>query len=892
MKASYAWKRTLVFLSGFWASALPAQQVTLLGETLFEIKDYDAEARAVVGHSHGVSACCEPYQYGSHSVIPVAYGAVPFQCHWWAQYGCGSFTCISTDSESVAGYRSYNEDFREQCPVVGTLAFRCTPQGLQVLTTEGNPVPTDISADGSVVVGYRTDNGLIFRWTESGGLLYLPVQNACAANSCRKVFLSEDGQVVLGTTHAGNLCVAFRWSETTGFEYIGLVGSQGDGKVGVYAVSADGDTAVGLAHVGQEYRPFYWTLSGGMRFLNIPAVSVTVSADGSTVAGAYRSGNQIRAFRWTLQGGFQDIGIEVDPDYPQIYLSGTGSTLAINGRNALYYWRQGSGVANLYEHLCLYADASSLRAVGLSRDGRFILATGLLRWLNQNGVFRIDMSQPPSPRGFPTGDVNYDGIVDDADLLGVLFNFGTEWQMEPLLDWFFYDVIGKEWWIDHMSEDNESIAYHQHIWTDTAHSYFLVEKYFLNPHTSEWFCILSREHMCGRYCWNWVLASSWGGAALARGYTYQPLTFEVVTATNRFPMVEDECQLSFYPYDPCRVVSALSDDGSAAVGWLTLGDGSYEASFRWTATRGLEPFPTLGGTETYPYDVSSDGSVVVGGSHTESGALRAFLWRESAGMQSLGTLGGNASCALRVSDDGRVVYGWAETSTSAKRLFRWTAERGMQNIGLPWQNVQIRFMTPDGSVIAGTLDISDLRWIFRWSETLGLQILGAAGGDRAELTAMSIDGLTLAGATRRSDGSYQAFLWTPATGFTELGECREPSWDTPERSRRNTRVVHLSRDGTVVVWEAPDGRILYRRAGLVVDIRRHLWIRGIQADNIHGVSTDGTRLILAGTRFTPNGDERYSLMRITAPLGDLNLDGVVDDADLLIVLFNFGSSCQ
>jgi probable HAF family extracellular repeat protein len=81
---------------------------------------------------------------------------------------------------------------------------------------------------------------------------------------------------------------------------------------------------------------------------------------------------------------------------------------------------------------------------------------------------------------------------------------------------------------------------------------------------------------------------------------------------------------------------------------------------------------TLGGVESYAFDVSNNGQVVVGASLTTSGNNHAFLWKSSKGMVDLGTLGGSGSVAWAVNSNGSVAVGESYTASSATHAFRWT----------------------------------------------------------------------------------------------------------------------------------------------------------------------------------------------------------------------------
>jgi probable HAF family extracellular repeat protein len=115
------------------------------------------------------------------------------------------------------------------------------------------------------------------------------------------------------------------------------------------------------------------------------------------------------------------------------------------------------------------------------------------------------------------------------------------------------------------------------------------------------------------------------------------------------------------------------------------------------------------GLYSYAYDVSADGSVVVGTAVNSAWQGRAFRWTASGGMQNLGTLGGHDSWAYGVSADGSVVVGWAENAARYNRAFRWTASGGMEDLSTTYASLltngsvlwQARAISPDGRYIVG-----------------------------------------------------------------------------------------------------------------------------------------------------------------------------------------------
>jgi probable HAF family extracellular repeat protein len=230
------------------------------------------------------------------------------------------------------------------------------------------------------------------------------------------------------------------------------------------------------------------------------------------------------------------------------------------------------------------------------------------------------------------------------------------------------------------------------------------------------------------------------------------------------------------------IASAASYDGTIIVGAGNI-DASVEA-FRWTETGGMIGLGVLlNSTDdmSRAYDVSSDGSVIVGASGVLAhdpflnidaiSSPESFIWTESDGMVGLGTLSPEfSSVAQGVSSLGDVVVGF-----SGPYAFRWTTADGMAALdNLPDHNQAMAFdVSADGEVIVGwTGGSSTPTQAFRWTTSSGMEGLGhLEGGAYPQSIALSTsgDGSVVVGHSS-SDKGYEAFIWTADEGMQSLND--------------------------------------------------------------------------------------------------------------------------
>ena len=176
--------------------------------------------------------------------------------------------------------------------------------------------------------------------------------------------------------------------------------------------------------------------------------------------------------------------------------------------------------------------------------------------------------------------------------------------------------------------------------------------------------------------------------------------------------------------------NAISANGQVVVGF-TYNAANAETATRWVNGAGTDLGLLGGGTKSYAYGVSADGSVVTGYGDSAAGT-RAFRWQGGV-MTALPTLGGNSSFGYAVSGDGTVIVGQAMTAGNAFHAFRWSAATGMVDIETTASSISTGYAaSSNGSVIVGdTLVGQQTLYGFRWTQATGMQrldnLLAAAG---------------------------------------------------------------------------------------------------------------------------------------------------------------------
>lgn len=286
---------------------------------------------------------------------------------------------------------------------------------------------------------------------------------------------------------------------------------------------------------------------------------------------------------------------------------------------------------------------------------------------------------------------------------------------------------------------------------------------------------------------------------------------------------------------------AVSADGWTVVGGRYAGD-----AFRWTQATGMVGLGgSSGGLSSIAgYDVSADGSVVVGLAESPPHQQQAFRWTKANGVVGLGFFPSPNpfSFAQAVSADGSVVVGGS--SILPTHLFRWTGETGLVDLGADvnlYLANKVLHISADGSVVVGYASFERGYEPFRWTEATGTVRLGSdffpAG--------VSADGSVIDGGRVRNDGTEwvtEWVRWTEATGPVVMGHDFSPAAVSADGSVVvGTGRVVAGAEFEPAVWQASTGvrllRDLCQENGLGNPLAGWRWL------DVMDVSGDGKVII-------------------------------------------------
>lgn len=297
-------------------------------------------------------------------------------------------------------------------------------------------------------------------------------------------------------------------------------------------------------------------------------------------------------------------------------------------------------------------------------------------------------------------------------------------------------------------------------------------------------------------------------------------------------------QLPSYPATPQPHPYALSGDGRVVVGQFAPGN-----AFVWRGSEisKFKPTPDQSVLDIYAQAVNQDGSVIVGK------AGQAYRYSRANGFQLLGKLDGDIdSFAYDVSADGNVVVGYSQAN-SFNRAFVWRKGEGIAEIPSPANNTSsiALAVSGNGKVACGisTADATAkaFRSDFRISELLpmGRKHTDSAAND------ISGDGNIIVGTVSGEDSSSAVFWKNGQVYFL------------PNLGRKTANARCISTDGEYIGGYCGDDAVVWHGKEV---IRLDSVARGWTFESVNGIAHVGNKLIVTGWGNRNGKDVGYHLV--------------------------------
>jgi len=241
-------------------------------------------------------------------------------------------------------------------------------------------------------------------------------------------------------------------------------------------------------------------------------------------------------------------------------------------------------------------------------------------------------------------------------------------------------------------------------------------------------------------------------------------------------------------FEPDTSSSAYAISG---IDTIAVGDSGNQTCY-WTLPNGITEIPTGEWEPSKAFDISADGSTIVGSGGLDAGYFYVIGGSVVGVDPPIGWLTGGS--AEGISADASVVVGYGRNATGRSEAYRKFVDFSIEALGTVPSgdpNSRGRDVSADGSVIVGDANGPQA---FRWSEGTGMQPLGF----RLNCLAVSADGEVMVGSERDLiTEKYRAVVWIHGAMF----DLRHYLLDNGAQGVFPELVLatDVSADGTVVV---------------------------------------------------------------------------------------------
>ena len=315
-----------------------------------------------------------------------------------------------------------------------------------------------------------------------------------------------------------------------------------------------------------------------------------------------------------------------------------------------------------------------------------------------------------------------------------------------------------------------------------------------------------------------------------------------------------------------KSVGGVSADGSVIA---VIGD---PFGYLWNRTTGqfTELYPRNRSRQPQPRSISADGRTVVG-SIIGNSASPAFRWKADEGLD----IHRHFSYSAIVSADGATLYGTLWESGYAISPARTTDLCGFETLaelGAPLGTVPVDVSDDEEYLVLRLSQGASVAYLWQASTRTTYEILPPPNGS-IFANAVAQGGTVYGGYWSSSDRIPRGYRWSVSTGLQDL----------------NAAYACL----------VPDGFVLSTVDDVTPDNRYLVGLLWRTSDNAQFAYLLDTRACLPGDVDCNGCVDDADLLIVLFNFGatgrglnaDVNCDTIVDDADLLIVLFNFGAGC-
>ncbi len=222
---------------------------------------------------------------------------------------------------------------------------------------------------------------------------------------------------------------------------------------------------------------------------------------------------------------------------------------------------------------------------------------------------------------------------------------------------------------------------------------------------------------------------------------------------------------------------AVSDDGTVVAGNIFDASIGHMVAARWTAATGWQSLgwlpDALNCTDpidpSAAYDISGDGTTIVGLSWATGCNARGFRWTAATGMQELQKLTTGSNRCSAISGDGSTMGGFAFGGFSGRTPAYWAANTSGAVIDSTLSG-EVHGLSENGNLSVGTMYFSGPAFsaFIRNAQTGAITNLGHLNPTWAgKAWDISEDGKTVVGFDLYG-GARQAWVWTASDGIISM----------------------------------------------------------------------------------------------------------------------------